>query len=113
MEASGLVAPIAVSGATMAAWCAGSAGPERPRRGTRSDRATSIAFALILGAGVLLAAGLADGAGFLGLPRSLWGLLLGVWLGPLVVTSLGFALAFEPPDPVVLKRLRGDSGKHA
>jgi len=57
-------------------------------------------------AGALLAAGLADGPGFFGLPRSLWGLLLGIWLIPLALTSLGFAVSFTAPTPADLERLR-------
>ena len=111
-RSSGPVAAAAVSGAIIAVWGVGSAGRRDCRRAKwrgRLGQAASVGFALSLGAGALLAAGLVDGAGWFGLPRSLWGLLLGVWLAPLFVTGLGFAAAFEPPDPAALERLRAGS----
>lgn len=106
-EIVGFLAAAGVTAAVLAVWSTGSAGPGNPTRkvGTRLDRATSAGLAVSLGAGCLLAAGIADGPSLFGLPRSLWGLLLGVWLIPLVLTSLGFAAAFEPPDPAGLERL--------
>ena len=111
-ESAGLLAAAAVSAAVIAVWSVGSAG--RPETGAgqrqkRIRRAVRIGFGLSLASGALLAAGLADGTGFFGLPRSLWGLLLGVWLIPLVLTSLGFAVSFAPPTPAELERLRARS----
>ncbi len=106
---AGLLAAAAVSAAVIAVWSVGSAGRPETSAGERRNRlgrAISIGFGLSLTAGALLAAGLADGAGFFGLPRSLWGLLLGVWLVPLVLTSVGFAVSFAPPTPAELERLR-------
>lgn len=101
--AGGTLAAVVASGAVMAVWLVGSAGGG-PRRGL--DAATSAALVLALVGGTLIAAGLADGPGFFGLPRSLWGLLLGIWLIPLVLTSAGFAASFRPPDAAALDRLR-------
>ncbi|MCY4627484.1 MAG: hypothetical protein OXE58_07950 [Acidobacteria bacterium] len=109
---SGVLAAAAVSAAVIATWGMGSAGRRAsgsPKRWNRLHQAASASFALSLAAGALLAAGLFEGPGFFGLPRSLWGLLLGVWLIPLVVTSLGFAASFAPPDPADLERLRSRS----
>lgn len=111
-----LVAAAVVSAAILAVWGAGSAGGRPGRdawRGARGDRLASFGLACSLGAGALLAAGFADGPGFFGLPRSLWGLLLGVWLLPLVITSVGFALSFRPPDPAARNRLRAVSRRDA
>ena len=104
--AGGTLAAVAASGAVVAVWMVGSAGGGR-RRGL--DRATSGGLVLALVGGTLMAAGLADGPGFFGLPRSLWGLLLGIWLIPLVLTSAGFAVSFRPPDAADLDRLRAAS----
>ena len=111
-ESAGYLAAAAVSVAVIAAWSVGTAG--RPKPGTTKrrnllHRAVAAGFGLSLAAGALLAAGLADGPGFFGLPRSLWGLLLGVWLIPLVVTSLGFAVSFVAPTAAELERLRARS----
>ena len=111
-ESAGLLAAAGASLAIIAVWNAGIAG--RPRSGTGKRRhrlhtLATVGFGLSLAAGALLAAGLADGPGALGLPRSLWGLLLGVWLIPLVVTSVGFAVSFAPPTPAELERLRARS----
>ena len=111
-ESAGLPAAAAVSAAVIAVWSVGSAGrPETGsgKRRSRLGRAVSIGFGLSLAAGALLAAGLADGPGFFGLPRSLWGLLLGVWLIPLVMTSFGFAVSFAAPTRAELERLRARS----
>ena len=103
------VAAAAVSIAILAVWGAGSVGDRAPgRRGARWERITTAGFALSLAAGAVLAAGVGDGPGFFGLPRSLWGLLLGVWLLPLVVTSVGFAASFRPPAGAALERLRAE-----
>ena len=101
-----------MSAAVIAVWSVGAAG--RPKPGTAKrrhllHRALTVGFGLSLTAGTLLAAGLADGPGIFGLPRSLWGLLLGVWLIPLVITSLGFAVSFTPPTAAELERLRTQS----
>jgi len=100
-----------VSAAVIAVWSVGTAGPKSRTAERRNllDQAVTGGFGLSLAAGALLAAGLADGPGAFGLPRSLWGLLFGVWLIPLVVTSLGFAVSFEPPTPAELERLRAGS----
>ena len=104
------LAAAAVSSAILAVWMTGSAGGERrhatSRRRALRDLATGAGLALSLGSGSLLAGGFGDGPGPFGLPRSLWGLLLGVWLAPLVLTSVGFAAAFTTPDPEDLERLR-------
>ena len=105
-------AAVAVSAAVIAAWTVGIGG--RPESGSQKRRhrlheAATAGFALSLMAGALLAAGLFEGPGFFGLPRSLWGLLLGVWLIPLIVTSLGFAASFAPPSAADLERLRARS----
>lgn len=103
--AGGTLAAVAVSGAIFGVWMVGSAGG--PRR--RLDRVTSGGLALCLVSGTLLAAGLGDGPGYFGLPRSLLGLVLGIWLIPLLLTSAGFALSFRPPDAADLDRLRAES----
>lgn len=111
-ESAGLVAAAAASLAIVAVWCAGTAGRPQPGMAKRPNllrRAVTVGFGLSLTAGALLAAGLADGPGLFGLPRSLWGLLLGVWLIPLVLTSLGFAATFAPPTPAEMQRLRARS----
>lgn len=111
-ESAALPAAAAASLAILAVWCAGAAGrPEADAAKRRNllRQLVTVGFGLSLTAGALLAAGLADGPGFFGLPRSLWGLLLGVWLIPLVMTSLGFAASFAPPTPAELARLRGRS----
>ena len=111
-ESAGFLAAAAASLAIIAVWSVGSAGGPPSGTGKRRNRlhpAISIGFGLSLAAGALLAAGLADGPGAFGLPRSLWGLVLGVWLIPLVVTSLGFAVSFAPPTPAELERLRARS----
>lgn len=111
-ESAGLLAAAAVSAAVIAVWSVGSAGRPGTRTGKRRNRlhqAFSIGFGLSLAAGAVLAAGLGDGTGLFGLPRSLWGLLFGVWLIPLVMTSFGFAVSFAPPTPAELERLRARS----
>jgi len=109
-ESAGLAAGAAASLAIIAMWCVGSTGTSGiERRWRRLGQAASVGFALSLGIGAALAAGLADGPGFFGLPRSLWGLLFGIWLIPLVLTSLGFAVSFAPPAPAELERLRARS----
>ncbi|MCY3744666.1 MAG: hypothetical protein OXH05_00420 [Acidobacteria bacterium] len=111
-ESAGLAAGAAASLAIIAVWNVGTAG--RPKSGTPQRRnlpsqAVTVGLGLSLAAGALLAAGLADGPGFFGLPRSLWGLLLGIWLIPLALTSLGFAVSFTAPTPAELERLRARS----
>ena len=111
-ESAGLAAGAAASLAIIAVWNVGTAG--RPKSGTAQRRnlpsqAVTVGLGLSLAAGALLAAGLADGPGFFGLPRSLWGLLLGIWLIPLALTSLGFAVSFTAPTPAELERLRARS----
>ncbi len=111
-ESTGYLAAAAVSAAILAAWSVGTAGRPKSRPAKRRNllqRAVTVGFALSLAAGAVLAAGLADGPGFFGLPRSLWGLLLGVWLIPLVLTSFGFAASFAAPTPAELERLRARS----
>ena len=110
-----ILAAAVVSGAILAVWNVGSAGPAgpngRPRIRAHLDRASGIGLALALGAGTLLAAGFAEGPGFFGLPRSLWGLLLGVWVIPLLVTSIGFAVSFRAPEAMDLDRLRAERAR--
>lgn len=111
-ESTGLLAAAAASLAIFAVWCVGTDGPTHAGAAKRRNclrQAVTVGFGLSLAAGVLLAAGLADGPGLFGLPRSLWGLLLGVWLIPLVLTSLGFAASFAPPSREELERLRARS----
>ena len=111
-ESTGCLAAAAVGAAVMAAWSVGTAGRPTSAAAKRRNllhKVVTAGFGLSLTAGALLAAGLADGPGFLGLPRSLWGLLLGVWLIPLVTTSVGFAVSFAPPTPAELERLRARS----
>ena len=108
----GLPAAAAAILAIFAVWCVGAAGrprPGMPRQRKLLHQAVTGGFGLSLAAGALLAAGVFDGPGFFGLPRSLWGLLLGVWLIPLVLTSVGFAVSFAAPTPAELKRLRARS----
>lgn len=111
-ESAGLAAGAAASLAIIAVWSVGAAG--RPKSGAAKrrnlpDQVVTVGFGLSLAAGALLAAGLLDGPGFFGLPRSLWGLLLGVWLIPLGLTSIGFAVSFAPPTPAELEQLRARS----
>ena len=111
-ESTGYLAAAAVSAAIIAVWSVGTAGRPKPGMAnwpTLLHQVVTIGFGLSLAAGALLAAGLADGPGLFGLPRSLWGLLFGVWLIPLVLTSLGFAVSFAPPTPAELERLRARS----
>lgn len=105
---AGLFPAAAVSGAILAVWSVGTAGAGIPGETSRMlvDRLTGFGFAIALAGGTLMATGVADGAALFGLPRSLWGLLLGVWLIPLLLTSAGFALSFRPPDAADLERLR-------
>ena len=119
----GVFAAVAVSATIVAAWRLGlreiaSSAPtgaeptgagetgSGPARRERWGRLAGAGFALSLAMGAQLAAGLTDRTGLLGLPRSLWGLLLGVWLVPLILTSVGFAVSFSPPDPKDLERLQ-------
>lgn len=111
-ESTGLLAAAATSLAILAVWCVGTDGRTHAGAAKRRNlfrRAVTVGFGLSLAAGAVLAAGLGDGTGFFGLPRSLWGLLFGVWLIPLVMTSLGFAVSFAPPTPAELERLRARS----
>ena len=104
---------LAVGGALIAVWAAGTAGHGREPPGERHrrrrvllDRAATAILAASLGGGLLLAAGIGEGTAAWGLPRSLWGLSLGVWLIPLVVTSLGFAVSFRAPRTAAEEPLR-------
>ena len=111
-ESADLLAAAAAGLAIIAVWCVGSAGRQVSsveKRWSRLPPTASVGFGLSLGIGAFLAAGFADGPGFFGLPRSLWGLLLGVWLIPLVLTSLGFAVSFRAPTAAELERLRARS----
>ena len=114
---AGGLAAAAVVLAILAVWSFGTAGGERARaalqRRNRWDRWTGVGLALSLGAGTLLAAGIGSAPGLFGLPGALWGLLLGVWLVPLLLTSAGFALAFRPPDRAALERLRAACRRRA
>ncbi len=102
---AGLVAG-AVALAILAVWSTGSAvGANRSARGARWDRwtTTGLAASLVLG---VAGAALLSGDGPFGLPRALWALLSGVFLVPLLLTTVGFAAAFEPPSNEDLRRLR-------
>lgn len=118
-------AAISVTGAITGVWILGTP-PTRPGTGAaarrdarrrRADRWISGAFFLSLGAGALLATGvfggstraddaLPTGGPMPGLPLPLLGLLFGVFLLPLLLTGIGFALTFRPPDPEGLAALR-------
>ncbi len=91
-------AALAVWGAVAAAWTLGPTG---------GRQFFTAAFFVSLASGTALAAGGAAPVVF-GLPLSLWGLFVGVFLVPLALTTLGFALDFEPPDRRGLERLRKD-----
>ncbi len=82
--------------AVTACWQAGT--PRRP-----ADRLLAAGLFFSLGIGSLAATGIlfpdTPGAG-------LRGLLLGITVIPLVFTTAGFALRFDPPDPEGLRKLR-------
>lgn len=118
-------AAISVTGAITGVWILGTP-PTRPGSGAaarrdarrrRADRWISAAFFLSLGGGALLATGvfgsstpadsaLPPGGAPPGLPLPLLGLLFGVFLLPLLLTGIGFALTFRPPAPDGLAALR-------
>ena len=93
-----LASGLSVAGAIAAVWIAGGAPG-------RAGRWSSGAFLLTLGGGVA-AAGAGSAIRPMGLPLGLWGLLFGVFLLPLLLTTVGFAVAFRAPDPEGLTRLR-------
>ena len=109
-----VVSALAAAAAVAGAWLLGGppptddppAGTRRPRR--RAGRRTTAAFLVSLGAGALLTASLptARGPEAPAFPPSLSALILGVFLAPLLLTSLGFALSFRPPSAEDLDRLR-------
>ena len=102
---------VAVAGLVVVAilltWATGSAGPAAAPGGWRKrvDRWTTAGLAVSLAAGAGLAATL-DGVGPYGLPAALWALVIGVFVVPLVLTSVGSAVSFEPPSDSDLERLR-------
>lgn len=119
-------AAISVTGAITGVWILGtpptrpgaSAAARRDARRRRADRWISGAFFLSLAAGALLAtgvfgAGQPDTGGPPGLPLPLLGLLFGVFLLPLVLTGIGFALTFRPPAPEGLAALRHAAAERA
>lgn len=95
---------LAVGAAISAAWCAGASAK------TRAGAWWSGGFLVSLGFGLSLTAGAGGETTLFGLPLSLWGLLLGVFAVPLALTSIGFAVSFEPPDVRGLERLREGRG---
>ncbi len=119
LAAAGIVGPspgesgggaVAIAGLVVVAilltWATGSAGGAAAggwRK--RVDRWTTVGLAVSLAAGAGLAATL-DGVGPYGLPAALWALVIGVFVVPLVLTSVGSAVSFEPPSDSDLERLR-------
>lgn len=122
--AAAIPAAISVTGAITGAWILGppaslrgavDAGSVRRRR---IGRWITGAFFVSLAIGSLLAAGVFAGpppaAGApAALPRSLLGLLIGVFFLPLALTSVGFSLAFRPPAPEGLAALRRTAKERA
>ena len=114
--AAAIPAAISVTIAITGAWILGPRSSLRGAAHTRGvlrmriGRWLTGAFFVSLASGSLLAAGVFSGpppAGApLGLPLSLLGLLFGVFLLPLALTSVGFALSFRPPAPEGLAALR-------
>lgn len=98
----GAAAALAVAAAIAAAWCVSGSRTAR----TRAGAWCSGGFFVSLGVGLALAAGAGAGTVLFGLPLSLWGLLLGVFAFPLLLTGIGFVVSFEPPDARGLARLR-------
>ena len=93
------IGPFGVAAALGAMWLAGTFGRRRWR-----ERIVAALLVACLAMGGLAAAGRIDAAGPLGLPVAVWGLLGGVWILPLVLTSASFAVFFRPPDAAALKR---------
>lgn len=120
-------AAISVTGAITGVWILGSPRPRpgagaaarRDARRRRADRWISGVFFLSLAAGALLTTGVfggsppADTGAPPGLPLPLLGLLFGVFLLPLVLTGVGFALTFRPPAPEGLAALRRAAAERA
>lgn len=115
--AAAIPAAVSVTAAISGAWILGPPASLRGAADAGSIRRRRIgrwitgAFFASLAIGSLLAAGVFAGpppaAGAPpGLPRSLLGLLFGVFLLPLALTSVGFALTFRPPAPEGLAALR-------
>lgn len=72
------------------------------RRRRRSAAVAGVLGAMIAGslAALLALAGRLDAAPWpLGVPLALWILFGGLWLVPLALTGLGYALSFEAPPP--------------
>lgn len=113
-----VVAALSTAAAVAGAWLLGAlppaadrpAGTGRPRR--RAGLWSTAAFLVSLGAGTLLTASLpaTRGPGAPAFPSSLSALVVGVFLAPLLLTSLGFALSFRPPSANDLDRLRRAAG---
>ena len=112
-------AAISVTGAITGVWILGSPRPRpgasaaarRDARRKRADRWITGAFFLSLATGALLTTGVFGGSPPAdsappGLPLPLLGLLFGVFLLPLVLTGVGFALTYRPPAPEGLAALR-------
>lgn len=117
-RSAAVVSALSAAAAVAGAWLLGARPPAddpaadtgRPRR--RAGRWTTAAFLVSLGAGTLLTAALPASreAGTPAFPPSLSALILGVFAAPLLLTSLGFALAFRPPSANDLDRLRRAAG---
>lgn len=114
--AAAIPAAISVTGAITGAWILGPRSSLRGAADTRGvlqrriGRWLTGAFFVSLASGSLLATGVFSGPPLAGappgLPLPLLGLLLGVFLLPLALTSVGFALTFRPPAPEGLAALR-------
>lgn len=112
-----VVSALSTAAAIAGAWLLGArppAGDEngetRPPR-SRAGRWTTAALLASLAAGTLLAASVpatsgTDAPTSPALPASVYGLVVGVFLAPLLLTSLGFALSFRAPSASDLDRLR-------
>ena len=116
-RSAAVVAALSTAAAVAGAWLLGAlppaadrpAGTGRPRR--RAGLWSTAAFLVSLGAGTLLAAlPSTRGPGAPAFPPSLSALVVGVFLAPLLLTSLGFALSFRPPSANDLDRLRRAAG---
>ena len=106
-EIVGFLAAAGVTAAVLAVWSTGSAGPGNPTRkvGTHLDRATSAGLRRFAGRRV------SAGGGYCRRPLALRSaaVTLGTAARSVADTAgadeLGFAAAFEPPDPAGLERL--------
>lgn len=116
-RSAAVVSALSTAAAIAGAWLLGARPPaddanaetRRPR--PRAGRWLTAAFLTSLAAGTLVAASIpaSPGAGALaspGLPPSVSGLVVGVFLAPLLLTSLDFAFSFRAPSANDLDRLR-------